>query len=303
MKNRVKQFIQEDKLSESIELLLENVFEKVAINELINIKARFSSNEAARRLNAITHENYSVETNQIRLGLLSLVDEIDFEKQEELAEEKDKKVIKMLFAGNSPEQTVELHLEKEYIQIRTSTRPYRKNFVTDEIFNFSINSFFEAIKKEKPTIVHLTGHSTKKGMIFLDDKKENLELIPWKYIVPSVKLFPKSTDCIFINAVHSEEFGKKISEFFPNVICMKGFVPNTDAIRFPSGFYSSLSINQDYLSAFKVSKKLIAYSMKNSYKLPFNGIHYDNSREKINELGTYLYFKDGVLQEEYVHTR
>lgn len=297
MKKRIIQLLQIDNLSKSIDLLLREVNEKEITSELTLIKARYSSNQAAKRLGVISYEKFSLENNQIRLALLNMVEEIDFEKQKELAGDREGESIKMLFAGNSPDQTAELDLEKEYIQIRTSTRSYRNRFITDEIFNFSINGFFDVVKKEKPTIVHLTGHSKKEGFVFLDEKEENIEIVPWKYIVPAIRLFPEFTNCIFINSVHSDEFGQKIAQFFPNVICMKGFVPNTEAIRFSSGFYASLSIGGDYLSAYKVSMKLIADSMKTSYSLPFNGIHYDNSIEVVKELGTYLYFKDGMLQE------
>lgn len=302
MTDKIKQLIQKDRLSEGIELLLEVITEDEVVNALTMLKARFSSNQSAWILSVISHENYDLENNKIRLALLKTIDEIDFSKQEKKVTTGDDEIIKVLFAGNSPKGTSDLMLEKEYIQIRTSTRKYRDTFKTEEIFNFNINSFFDEIKTIKPTVVHLTGHSNREGFIFLDSKNKSPEVIPWKYLAPSFRLFPNTTNCIFINAIYSEEFAQEISQFFPNVICMKGFVPNFDAIRFPSGFYSSLSINKNYQAAYETGIKLISESMKKSYKLPFNGIHYDNSLEVIERLGIYQFYKNGILQKEKLTT-
>lgn len=302
MKDKIKQLIQKDRLSEGIELLLEVITEDEVVNTLTMLKARYSSNQSTWILGILSHENYELENNKIRHALLKTIDEIDFSKQGEKVIKDDEEIIKILFAGNSPKGTSDLMLEKEYIQIRTSTKKYRNTFRTEEIFNFNINSFFDEIKTIKPTVVHLTGHSNREGLVFLDSKNKSLEVIPWKYLAPAIRLFPNSTNCIFINAIYSEEFGQEISQFFPNVICMKGFVPNFDAIRFSNGFYSSLTINKNYQKAYETGMNLISESMKNSYKLPFNGIHYDNSIEVIEKLGTYHYYKNGVLQKRKLAT-
>lgn len=195
---------------------------------------------------------------KIRFGLLNLLDEMQAKKlfltganldeNEEAAEPKSK----LLFLASNPVDLGPLQLEKEYLEIRKIFKNHRDKFIITEEFDVSLDSFFEAIYRERPQIIHVAGYAEPDGAILSNKTDHTSYLVPFEFLAPAFKMLRGTTECVFFNTGESNLFAKVVSRVIPYAIGIKGVVHDHEAISFSSGFYAALALEKNYEKAFKM---------------------------------------------------
>lgn len=176
----------------------------------------------------------------------------------------EKQTLRILFLASEPSNAAKLHLGKELQEVRN---------------RLSANSFFEikdqqAVKPDdvlqtilnyKPHIVHFSGHGEDTGEICFEDEKGNSKTIPPEALASLFSLVTDYVKCVIVNTCYSEVQAKAIAQFVPVVIGTKKEITDSAAIKFSTGFYTSLDPD------------LSQNSLKNAFKRGCIAIQFDGS--------------------------
>jgi hypothetical protein len=291
----VKKLIASGDTKAGLELIMSSLsFDSESANDFILLNSRYVGIESLYRFGLINLDDYRTEWNKIHSGILEKLDEssnkLDFI-------DKDKKIeeTKLLFLASTPKSTTSLKLKEEYLEIRKSLRRKPVRFQIVEEFDVTLESFFSEIKMERPAIVQFSGHGGESHLILSKNNSDDYEMVPWRFMLPSFNLISDFIECIFINSVNSASFAREISKFIPYVIGIKGGVPDVDAIKFPSVFYSTISYKKDYKLGFEAARVELENRLI-KYDLPMKMRDYLGQIIEIPELGTYCLYING---EEY----
>ena len=200
---------------------------------------------------------------KIRFGLLSLLDEMQAAGlfstgASPSANDDDAPKSKLLFLASNPVDMATLQLEKEYLEIRKIFKNHRDKFSITEEFDVSLDSFFEAVYREKPHIIHMVGYAEPEGAILSNKVDRSSYLVPFEFLAPAFKMLRGTTECVFFNTGESNLFAKVVSRVIPFAIGIKGVVTDAEAISFSSGFYAALALEKNYAMAFKMGSELLA---------------------------------------------
>ncbi len=200
---------------------------------------------------------------KIRFGLLNLLDEMQAkglfsDKAASDDSEDEGPKAKLLFLASNPVDLAVLQLEKEYLEIRKIFKNHRNKFSITEEFDVSLDTFFEAVYREKPQIIHMAGYAEPDGVILSNKVDRTHYLVPFEFLAPAFKMLKGTTECVFFNSGYSNLFAKVVSRVIPYAIGIKGIVNDTEAISFSSGFYAALALEKNYEKAFKMGHDLSA---------------------------------------------
>ena len=141
-----------------------------------------------------------------------------------------------------------LQRDRFVIQVRTAIRP---------------RDFRRVIAEEKPFIVHFCGHGLENGDLMLEDDNGHPKTVTPVALAQLFKLHSKYVHCVVLNACHSEQTAKAISQHIQYVIGMNQAINDTSAIVFSQGFYDALGyenkdIYEEIERAFEEGKIAIA---------------------------------------------
>lgn len=208
------------------------------------------------------------QTNQdtmtkIRFGLLNLLDEMQakglFSSRAVSADDENEgPKAKLLFLASNPVDMDTLQLEKEYLEIRKIFKNHRNKFSITEEFDVSLDTFFEAVSRERPQIIHMAGFAAPDGAILSNKVDRTSFLVPFEFLAPAFKMLKGTTECVFFNTGESNLFAKVVSRVIPFAIGIKGSVDDAEAISFSSGFYAALALEKNYEKAFAMGCELSA---------------------------------------------
>lgn len=231
---------------------------------------------------------------KIRFGLLSLLDEMQaaglFSPGASPTKDDDEPKSKLLFLASNPVNTPTLQLEKEYLEIRKIFKNHRDKFSITEEFDVSLDSFFEAVYREKPHIIHMAGFAEPDGAILSNKVDRSSYLVPFEFLAPAFKMLRGTTECVFFNTGESNLFAKVVSRVIPFAIGIKGVVTDPVAISFSSGFYAALALEKNYAMAFKMGRELVAATQP---EVPPNG-----TPSRFSEPARFFLYQNGICEED-----
>ena len=160
--------------------------------------------------------------------------------------------MKILFFSSNPNRTGILRLDKEFWEIRGSIAVSRssKNVFIQFVKASKLKLVQDLIEREKPDIVHFSGHGNKNGEIVLEDKNRNPLQISPETFASIFRVNENPMKCVVLNCCYSEKAAKLINRIVDCVIGIKTDIDDQLAIAFASAFYLALGERKNLQIAF-----------------------------------------------------
>jgi len=161
-------------------------------------------------------------------------------------------MITILFLTSNPQDTNRLAIDEEMREIdqKLLGTQYRDNFVVKSHWAVRISDLQTLFLRHQPSIVHFSGHGSKKSEIILQDASGKNCVVPPKALSKLFSQFSEVIRCVVLNACYSEEQAKIIADSIDCVIGMAGTVTDQAARTFSSAFYQALGYGKDVKTAF-----------------------------------------------------
>jgi hypothetical protein len=190
-------------------------------------------------------------------------------------------VKKVLILAANPLQTVQLRLNKEVEEIRTTWKlsDNRDQFEIESRGAVSPDDLQEYMIDIQPQIVHFSGHgiggidpeediATRKfvnkdanlplaGLVFEDGKTGQSQVVSGEALAKLFKLFTTQVECVVLNACYSEVQAQAIVQYIPYVIGMNQAIGDEAARQFAQGFYRAIWANRSIEDAFALGVNAI----------------------------------------------
>lgn len=160
--------------------------------------------------------------------------------------------MKILFISANPNKTERLRFDKEFEEIHgsISVSKARKKITLQYKTAIKAEDVKSYIKKEKPDIVHFSGHGNSKGEIVLEDEKKNPKPISPEKFAAMFKVIENHIKCVFLSCCYSAKAAKLIGRIVDCVIGINSDLEEESAVAFASAFYLALGENTNLQIAF-----------------------------------------------------
>jgi len=280
MLNTIKGLIGEGKTQEAISQMSKLASGNADIkNGVIQLSGQYAQANFAYAMGLIDAASNMSTLSKVNFGLLSLLDQMQSEgllsggAMLSDSEYEGPKTKLLFLAANPVDAPAQLQLEKEYLEIRKIFKNHRDKFSITEEFDVTLDTFFEAIYREKPNIIHLSGFAEDVGIFLMRKHDHTSYLIPYEFLAPAFKMLKETVDCVFFNTGMSNLFSKVVSRVIPYAIGIRGMVSDEEAISFSSGFYAALALEKNYEKAFQMGRDLLSKTTeKQKYYLYQSGL-------------------------------
>ena len=151
----------------------------------------------------------------------------------------DKQTYRILFLVSDPSEGGKELFVKELKQVRDQLG-LNSNYEIKELQSVKPEIFLKSIRDFKPHIIHFSGHGIEAGEIsFEDETGKSLTVLPERLSDFFAK-FSGQINCVILNTCYKEGQAFAISRHVPVVIGTKKEMGDDAAIRFSTGFYTSL---------------------------------------------------------------
>jgi N-acetyl-anhydromuramyl-L-alanine amidase AmpD len=187
----------------------------------------------------------------------------------ELATGAQTAIKRILFLCANPEDTDRLRIGAESRIIKEELQMATKRdsllFTTD--IAATPRTMFRSILKEKPTIVHFSGHGEEEG-ICLEDEDGMSKVIGEQALDLLFSSFSKTVQCVVLNACYSKEQAQTIVKHIPYVIGMQRAIEDEAAIAFSVGFYQAIGEGEDFETAYKIGLASMTIEAEDHKEIP-----------------------------------
>lgn len=160
--------------------------------------------------------------------------------------------MKILFLSSNPNRTGILRLDTEFWEIRGSIAVSKasKNVFLKFVTATKPKMVQDLIEREKPDIVHFSGHGNTNGEIILEDKNRNPLQISPENFTSMFRVGKNHMKCAVLNCCYSDKAAKLIKKNVDCVIGIKADIYDQSAIAFASAFYLALGEKKNLQIAF-----------------------------------------------------
>ncbi|RMZ76625.1 hypothetical protein DV738_g4829, partial [Chaetothyriales sp. CBS 135597] len=135
---------------------------------------------------------------------------------------------------------------KDALQSATNTESFR--FVT--LPSCRPRDLASGIRRNRPTFIHFSGHSSRRGMFFEDDLGNSVMIEPTK-LAPLLALAAEDgLKGVVMNSCHTKDQATVIAAEVGHVIAMEGPLGDAQAIDFSSQFYAAIGDGDEFQKAF-----------------------------------------------------
>lgn len=176
-------------------------------------------------------------------------------------------MIKILALQAHPEGTAVLKFQEE---IRVIEESFEVNGVDLDIKSVGAVKKEELtylLEKYKPEIVHFSGHGSKYGEIYFEDKNGASSPMSTSDLESVFEKF-SGIKCVVLNACYSDIQAKALSKHLPYVIGMSNPIYDKAAIVFSRMLYSVLSLGGSIGRAFDLAKNEVILNVKHDESEP-----------------------------------
>ena len=165
--------------------------------------------------------------------------------------------MKILFLSANPKKTERLRFDKEFKEIQGSIAVSKARKRVSLLLRTAVtpNDVQGYVEKEKPDIVHFSGHGSANGEIILEDENGNPKPIPAEIFANMFKVLDSQIRCVVLNCCYSAIAAKEIGRIVDCVIGIKTDLEDGVAVTFASAFYLALGENKDLQLAFDFAVK------------------------------------------------
>lgn len=165
--------------------------------------------------------------------------------------------MKILILSTNPKETERLRFDIEFKEIKDSISVSKNRDKFNVVFRRAIKpkDLQDLINKEKPEIIHFSGHCNSKGELILEDEIGDPIPISTEIFERIFNVSNNHTICVVLNCCYSAITAKEISKYVDCVIGMKTAIADGPAIAFAAGFYLAIVSEIDLKTAFEFAQK------------------------------------------------
>ncbi|WP_373511738.1 hypothetical protein [Persicitalea sp.] len=177
---------------------------------------------------------------------------------EEVAKAIKKKII---FMAADSKSGLLLGRESNKIREELLMSSLRDEFLYTTLFEVTGFDFSRTLLREKPTIVHFSGHGSSEG-IFLVNEREGPQLAPTKALKKLFGVMGKvlKIECVVLNACFSKIQADEVVKSIPVVIGTQAKIGDDDATNFSVGFYQGLGGGLAYEDAYELGRVQVSFN-------------------------------------------
>lgn len=148
-------------------------------------------------------------------------------------------VVKILFLASDPSNASRLRLGSELKEIRKRLEG-NPNFELKDEPAVMPNDVIQTIIRNKPQIVHFSGHGLDTGELCFEDEQGMAKPIPPEALSALFKQVTNHVKCVIVNTCFSDRQANAIAQYIPAVIGTRMQIGDKAAICFSTGFYTAL---------------------------------------------------------------
>ncbi len=165
----------------------------------------------------------------------------------------------ILFIKINPIGTINLRLDEEEKALREVlyVSAHRDEFAFESRGAVTTNDLHQYLEQIKPTILHISGHGNKEGVLFFHDSEGHKKEVPVLKFYGFLKNFDTHLESVFLNACFSMSGIETITTPKFHVIGMKDEVPNDTALSFARAFYTSHCNGKPVKESFETAKGVV----------------------------------------------
>jgi CHAT domain len=161
--------------------------------------------------------------------------------------------VKILFLAANPKDTTKLRLDEEIREIQTKIRAaeFRDSF--DLVSRWALRplDLLQAFNEVQPDVVHFSGHGSRNAELVLEDDAGNAKPVSEAALVSLFKNVRDNIRLVLLNACHSQDQAKAISQQVECTVGMTVGIGDEAAIVFASTFYGALAFGRSVGQAFE----------------------------------------------------
>lgn len=168
----------------------------------------------------------------------------------------------VLFLAADPSDQVRLRLIQEYTAIQTElTRQSNYTFTLKQVFSSRPDELSRVLLKEKPHIVHFSGHGDSSGRLCFEDAGGSSWPADKAAIAQMFEPCRRYVKCVLLNACYSAEQAELIGAWVEYAAGLEPEISDDAAIALSKGFYGALSVSgkiSTSLDAARANLRLLA---------------------------------------------
>lgn len=157
----------------------------------------------------------------------------------------------ILFLTANPEDTQKIKLNKEFNEVQEESESAILPLKLRLRLDVSRKDLMEIFLREKPAILHFSGHGIGEKGLVLQNEAGVSEILSSSSLAALVSEFSDTLECVLLNACYSVEQAKELVKHIPFVIGVDSAIGDVKAIAFSRAFYTCLFLGEGYESAFR----------------------------------------------------
>lgn len=173
--------------------------------------------------------------------------------------------MKILMLSATPEQEERLRVDEENREIKRQIRENGGKLEIGSEFAVKVSDLQGHLLREKPNVLHFSGHGSAGSSIILEDSNGNPYEVPPVALADLVKMFKSDLTCVVLNCCYSDNQALAIAKHIPIVIGCDDSVGDNAALTFSYAFYRALSNGR---------------SIEDSYEFGVNEINLTSDRKE-----------------------
>ncbi|UFH53249.1 caspase family protein [Spirosoma sp. KNUC1025] len=181
----------------------------------------------------------------------------------------DKMARRILFLAANPNDTQQLRLgaESEKIKAELNMSTHRDAILFTSNMAVTPQNMTRYILREKPSIVHFSGHGNADGLC-LETDDGTVKLIGANALGMVFAAFDGTVQCVVMNACYSAEQADAIARSVPYVIGMTRSVQDAAALAFSVGFYQAIGEGETIPKAYQLGLAQMAMTTDGQQEIP-----------------------------------
>lgn len=179
---------------------------------------------------------------------------LDESSGSEAAQNREPKMVKILFLASNPNDQDPLQLTREMKEIDRDVHQaeFREFFKFEQQWEVSVKELQGHLMRYKPDIVHFSGHGSSASEIILQDNFGNSHPVSVRALSNLFSALKDNIRCVVLNACFSEKQAEAIAEHIECVVGMTTAISDEAAISFAAKFYQALAYGKSVQDAFKL---------------------------------------------------
>jgi uncharacterized protein YjbI with pentapeptide repeats len=167
--------------------------------------------------------------------------------------------LKIVYLSALPRDQDPIRVEKEYKTIEMAIRGsvYRDQICLINWPGISLQEFQSVLEKEKPDVLHFSGHATKVGNLVFQGLEDESQRVPKDPFTMAFKLLGTKLKLVVLSSCYSKDQAERILPHVDRVIGTDRKLEDDKAIEFSQKFYESIGNGKSIEIAFdKASNQL-----------------------------------------------